>query len=287
MTASLPDAATPVAQARPFLKWAGGKGQLVETYSRYFPAAYGAYLEPFLGGGAVFFSLRPPRAILSDANDELVDTYKVVKHAAEELIRSLRKHENDHDYYYAIRALDPAALPSVERASRFIYLNRTCYNGLYRVNRKGRFNVPFGSYKNPRICDEEGLRAASAALRGAVLKCGDFEEVSALAKPDDFVYLDPPYDPVSQTASFTSYFREAFTEEEQRRLAETYRRLDRRGCLLMLSNSDTPLVRDLYSGFNLVSLEARRAINCKSDRRGPVPELLILNYHTSAACQDT
>lgn len=217
-------------------------------------------------------------AILSDANYELIETYQVVKSHVGKLIASLKRHRNEREHYYAVRAKEPSRLTRVQRASRFIFLNRTCYNGLYRVNRQGRFNVPFGSYVRPTICDEPTLRAATRALRAATLRCADFDDTLDLASRGDLVYLDPPYHPLNVTSSFTSYFKDPFGEDEQRRLADTYRRLDRRGCQLMLSNSDTPLVRSLYSRYRLVPHQARRAISCKADGRGPVGELLILNY---------
>ena len=226
----------------------------------------------------MFFRLLPTKAILSDANRELVETYQVVKRHVSRLVASLTQHRNERRYYYSIRANDLASLTSVERASRFIFLNRTCYNGLYRVNRQGQFNVPFGSYVRPKICDEETLRNASRLLRQATLMSGDFESIMGMASRGDFLYLDPPYNPVSATASFTSYFKLPFGEDEQMRLAAAYRRLDRRGCLLMLSNSDTPLVRKLYAGYSLIPFQARRAINCKANGRGTVGELLVLNY---------
>jgi DNA adenine methylase len=260
------------------LKWAGGKSQLLEAYSPFLPPEFGTYIEPFLGGGAMFFRLQPSRGILSDANRELIETYQVVKSQVVKLIASLRRHQNERDHYYAVRAKHPSRLTKVQRASRFVFLNRTCYNGLYRVNRQGRFNVPFGSYVHPTICDEPTLRAASRALRHATLQCSDFEKTLELGTRGDLVYLDPPYHPLSATSSFTSYFKDPFGEDEQRRLAAAYQRLDQRGCQLMLSNSDTPLVRSLYAGYRLIPLQARRAISCKGDGRGPVSELLILNY---------
>jgi len=288
----------PSPKARPFLKWAGGKGQLLGQYEPFFPHHFNAYYEPFLGGGAVFFHLwnlaatgslgsrawrpgaahQPRPAFLSDVNEELINAYIVVRDRVEELIERLRGHRNERGYYYALRAQDPTALGPVERAARLIYLNKTCYNGLYRVNRWGRFNVPFGRYKNPLICDAEGLRAASLALQGVELRACDFEEALQGAGPGDFVYLDPPYDPLSATASFTSYAQGGFDEGEQRRLARSFAELDRRGCLLMLSNADTELVRRLYRGFRIVQVQAKRAINSRADGRGAISELLILNY---------
>ena len=265
-------------RANPFLKWAGGKRQLLAAYEPYFPREYERYFEPFLGSGAVFFRLTPKAAILSDVVDEVIATYGVVRDDVEDLIDALASHVNEKQHFARVRSLDPWKLTAVERATRFIYLNRTCYNGLFRVNRSGQFNVPFGFYKNPAICDTARLRAASAALQGADLRCADFEEILDSAKAGDFVYLDPPYIPLSSTANFTAYSRQGFDEVEQKRLAAVFRRLNFRGCLLMLSNSDTEVVRRLYGGFRVVSVQARRAINSKADRRGPIPELLVMNY---------
>lgn len=265
-------------RAEPFLKWAGGKRQLLASYGPYFPVQQGGYFEPFLGSAAVFFHLAPQRAVLSDIVEEVAQTYSVVRDHVEELIISLRRHLNTQEYFSQVRSVIPASLSPVEQASRFIYLNRTCYNGLFRVNRLGQFNVPFGFYKSPTICDPVRLRAASVALRHATIYNADFEKVLEDAKAGDFIYLDPPYSPVSATANFTSYSRQGFDEKEQERLASVFGRLDSRGCLMMLSNSDTPTVRRLYKGYSIVEVRARRAINSKADRRGPVSELLILNY---------
>lgn len=263
---------------RPFVKWAGGKGQLVEDLAARLPGDYSAYHEPFVGGGALFFHLAPGTAFLSDLNEELINAYLAVKNDCDALIRSLQKYRNERAYYYEVRALDPATLDPVERASRFVYLNKTCYNGLYRVNRQGKFNVPYGRYKNPVYADEVQLRLASKVLACADIKVADFEIVLEQAKPGDFVYFDPPYQPISATANFTSYTRDAFDESQQKRLAAVFRELDRRGCYLMLSNSDSPLVRGLYSRFRIETVMARRHINCKGERRGAVPEVLVLNY---------
>lgn len=261
------------------MKWAGGKAGLIPQFEPLFPRRpWELYLEPFVGGGAVFFHLRPRRAVLIDNNEELVNFYRVVRDHLEALLAALRKHRNDRDYYYAIRALDPARLSPVERASRFLYLNKTGYNGLWRVNARGQHNVPFGRYKRPRIVDEANLRLVSRALAAAEIRLGDFTEALEYARPGCFVYLDPPYHPLSQTARFTQYTREAFGPDDQRRLAEVFRELDRRGCLVMLSNSDTPFVRELYGGYDIQVVHARRAINCRGDGRGPVAELVIRNY---------
>ena len=267
------------ARARPFLKWAGGKGQLLEQYQRYFALLpRTTYHEPFLGGGAVYFHLRPARAVLSDLNRELIVCYQVVRDSPGQLIAELRQHLNDRRYFYETRALDPERLDPVRRASRTIYLNKTCFNGLYRVNSRGRFNVPFGRYNRPLICDEQNIRAASRWLKDATLEVAPFESVLERATRGDFIYLDPPYQPLSSTASFTAYTPGAFREEDQVRLAEVVRELDRRKCRVMLSNSNSPLVRRLYKGLRQIRVAATRSINSVASRRGRISELLILNY---------
>jgi DNA adenine methylase len=237
------------------------------------------YFEPFLGGAAVFFHLGHPHSFLSDSNRDLVELYQVVQQDVEGLIELLRIHRNDRDYYYQIRSQDPAALAPSQRAARLIYLNKTCFNGLYRVNSRGQFNVPFGRHKNPAICDADGLRAASAALQYAELSVRDFESVLDGAQAGDFIYFDPPYQPINKTSSFTSYTAGKFGEEEQRRLAAVYSQLAERGCFVMLSNSDTPLIRGLYGKFHIHEIQASRAINSKPEGRGKITELLILNYN--------
>jgi len=263
---------------RPFLKWAGGKGQLLEQYGPLFAQRFKRYHEPFVGGGAVFFHLRPARAALSDYNTELIGCFQAVRDDVCGVIDALRKHVYERDHFYAVRALDPATLPPAERAARTIYLNRSCFNGLYRVNAQGRFNVPFGRYTNPRLVDAPNLGACACALRRVRLDCSSFTGVLERAKRGDFVYLDPPYNPTSKTASFTGYSAGGFGPDKQRELARVYAELDRRGILVMLSNSDTPLVRELYGGLRIVEVRAARAINSKGSRRGAVTELVILNY---------
>ncbi len=260
------------------VKWAGGKTQLLIQYMPLFPNKINCLIEPFFGGGAVFFYLTPHRAVLIDNNEELINFYMVVKHKLELLLTDLQRHENTKSYYYLIRGEDPASLDDIRRASRFLFLNRTCFNGLYRVNSRGQFNVPFGRYKNPRIIDEVNLRRVSAALQEAEIMCADFSKVLDVAGPEMFVYCDPPYHPLSKTANFTSYTADAFKEEDQRRLADVFRELDRLGCKVMLSNSDTPFIRELYEGYDIRTVTARRAINCKGSGRGPVSELVIRNY---------
>jgi DNA adenine methylase len=273
--------------ARPFLKWAGGKQRLLAQYEPHFPADLGRYWEPFVGSGAVFFHLwntgrLEGNALLSDDNEELVNTYRVVRDEVEGLITLLSIHKERHcrAYYYQIRLLDrqDVVLSDLERAARTIYLNRTCYNGLYRVNRKGQFNVPMGRYKDPRIVRPDVLRAASAALQGINVEVRDFRTIVDLAQEGDFAYFDPPYDPVSDTANFTSYTAGSFREQDQRDLAAAFRQLSAKGCRCMLSNSHTPWVLELYRGFRIEVVQATRAINSDAAGRGRIAEVLVLNY---------
>lgn len=265
--------------AAPFLKWAGGKSQLLSPILSRLPAQIeGTYFEPFIGGGAVFFELarekRIRRARLSDRNAELVTTYRAVRDEVEDVIEALRAHKNDEAYYYETRALDPSKLSAPECAARTIFLNRVGYNGLYRVNASGRFNVPFGRYKNPKICDPDALRHVSKSLSIAEIVVADFEESCKRAVAGDVVYLDPPYVPVSKTASFTSYSGR-FADEEHTRLAGVFASLVDAGAFVLLSNSDTELSRSLYQGFKIDTVEATRAINSRADRRGVVREVLV------------
>lgn len=271
-----------VEKAAPFLKWAGGKRRLLKQYNPYLPPRNEIrhYYEPFVGSGAAFFYLQPQRATLSDNNEKLIEVYRVVQQDVDGLIPILRKHKNEESYFYQIRALDPANLPPLEQAARLIYLNKTCYNGLYRENQQGRFNVPFGRYKNPKICDEQRLRTAAEALRGVNLQVAEFDDAISGAKPSDFIYFDPPYAPISATSNFTSYNRHDFQASDQRRLADTIHQLTGDGCRVMLSNSNAPLVYELYDDrdYRLIEVQSRRNINSKADRRGSITELLILNY---------
>ncbi len=269
-------------RAYPILKWAGGKTQLLPALSELLPETFKHYYEPFVGGGAMFFHLLDStprlRAHLADYNEELINCYKAVRDEVDAVIKQLKKHRNESDYFYRLRALDPSSLRSVERAARLIYLNKTCFNGLYRVNSRGHFNVPFGAYKNPRTCDEENLRAASQALQTVHLERGHFSKSLRSAGRGDFVYLDPPYQPLSATANFTSYTSRCFGETDQQELADVVKQLDKRGCRFMLSNSDNEFVRQLYKDFRIETVLATRAINCKGSRRGRITELVILNY---------
>ena len=266
----------------PFLKWAGGKSQLLASYDEYFPESFKNYFEPFTGGAAVFFHLRNKLgdfpAELTDLNQELINCYTVIRDQLDELVSDLQKHENNQEYFYTIRAVDTSTLSKIERASRLIYLNKTCFNGLYRVNSKGKFNVPFGFYKNPKPCNEPLLRACSDALQNTKIAHAPFADVLKKAKKGDFVYIDPPYHPLNSTSNFTSYTRDCFSADDQIRLAETYAELNKRGCKLMLSNSDCPFIRELYADFNVQTVMAMRMINCKAEGRGRISEVLVLNY---------
>jgi DNA adenine methylase len=271
--------------AAPFVKWAGGKTQLLQVLGAHVPK-FDRYFEPFLGGGAFFFrlaSMHQFAAYLSDANAELVNAYNVVKGDVESLIRLLEAHERGYkkspaSYYYRLRSEQPAG--SLEAAARFIALNKTCYNGLYRVNRSGKFNVPIGRYRNPAICDRGQLRAASAALNhsGARIAVSDYRQALKKAQAGDFVYLDPPFRPLSRTAHFVDYTKDGFGDQDQAELAKVFRDLDRKGCRVLLSNSDTRFMRDLYSGFEQKSARVLRAINCKGSMRTGHRELLVSNY---------
>jgi DNA adenine methylase len=267
--------------ATPFLKWAGGKRQLLPKIIERLPKSCATYYEPFVGGGAVFFALAGEsyfrRAIISDTSKDLLIAYRGLKADHHGVVEWLELAEKLHgkNTYYSIRSLDPRKLTLAQQAARTIYLNRTCFNGLYRVNQEGRFNVPFGRYKNPRIVDALNLKAVSTALRRAKIVLDDFETVAERAIPGDVVYFDPPYIPVSRTSSFTAYAKDSFSEKEQRRLADLMHRLKGKGVFALLSNADVPLARELYDGLRMETVLARRAINSKSDRRGTVRELLV------------
>ena len=278
--------------AAPVLKWVGGKRQILGEIKRYIPGGFGTYHEPFLGGGAVLFALQPARAMVNDINAELMNVYAVIKDDIEGLIESLGEHERAYkehrkpsEYFYSIRELDRdravySALTPLQKASRILFLNKTCFNGLFRVNRAGQFNTPFGKYKRPNIVNGKMLRAVSGYFNGADIdfSCEDFEVVLEAASREDFVYLDPPYDPLSDTSSFTGYDRGGFDAEEQARLSRVCRRLDERGVKFLLSNSATELIRELYRGFRMEIIKARRAVNARGDGRGGVDEVLVRNY---------
>ena len=270
------------AQPKPFVKWVGGKTQLLSELVARTPKDFGRYYEPFVGGGALFFRLQPGRACLTDINPDLVNLYTVVRDRVEDLIEDLSQHVYEEDYFYKVRSVDRtpeyAGWTDVQRASRFIYLNKTCYNGLYRVNSKGQFNAPFGRYTSPAILDASNLRACHAALQKAVIEVADFYTVRRRIRANDFVYFDPPYVPLSATSKFTSYKKDGFDIEMQHALRDLCRALDKRAVRFMLSNSSAPLILDLYAEFNVEFVYATRSINSKARKRGKIPEVVVTNY---------
>ncbi len=269
----------------PVLKWVGGKRQLFETFKPLFPKKISPYCEPFLGGGAIFFKLQPRTAFINDINEDLMLVYRVIREDVEKLIAALSTYKNDAETFYAVRDLDRdkekfSALPEWERAARIIYLNKTCFNGLYRVNNAGEFNTPFGKYLNPNIVNEQTLRAVSKYLQSpriTITVC-DYAEVLSRIPKRTFVYLDPPYDPVSTTANFTGYVKGGFNRDEQIRLRDCCNDLTERKIKFMLSNSDTEFIRELYAAYEIISVQARRMVNSVASRRGDVNELVIRNY---------
>lgn len=275
-------------QAKPFVKWVGGKRQLLAQFKEkkfYPPASFelgkGRYFEPFVGGGAMFFDLLPLKATLSDMNKELVTTYKVIRDDVESLIAGLSRHSTDKEYFLEIRAQHPQDLTDLQVASRFIYLNRTCFNGMYRVNKSGGFNVPYGKFTNPTICDANNLRSVSSVLKDVEIHHRDYKAVLKEAKKGDFVYFDPPYYPLSETSSFTAYTAESFLKKEQEELRDTVLELSELGCYVMLSNSGAPYINEIYSGHKGIRIEkvlAGRAMNSKASGRGKIAEVVIINY---------
>lgn len=278
---------------QPFLKWAGGKSRLIQQYLPYFPNNFATYYEPFLGGGAIFFyfyryqsfRLLPtdgaqPTAFITDINPELINAYRCVKNDVVQLIPLLEEHQLRHnkDYYYEVRSRSFLGTP-LERAARLIYLNKTCFNGLYRENSKGEFNVPIGKYKNPKICHSDLLFSVSDALQSAQIEVRAFDAVLDYAKTaQDFVYFDPPYYPLSPTSNFTAYSSYSFNEKDQIMLKDTFTKLAQRGVKVMLSNSDCPFIREQYSEFNIHEISASRAINSNAKKRGKITEVLVTSY---------
>jgi DNA adenine methylase len=271
-----------MSDARPFLKWAGGKKQLADRLLELLPKQIHTYYEPFVGAGAMFFALaaagRFDRAVLNDSNKELMDTFRVMRDFPEDLIEQLSQYPYSREVFDAFRAKMPSDYGPVRRAARMIYLNRTCFNGLFRVNKAGRFNVPWGKYKNPKIVDPQNFHACARVLnRYAALFCEDFAGVVDGAGPHDAVYFDPPYIPLSSTSNFSSYTVDGFTLDDQYRLAILFKQLADAGVAVVASNSDTEMTRKLYEGFEMHQVYAKRAINSKGNRRGPVPELIIVS----------
>jgi len=269
----------------PIVKWVGGKRQLLNDITPLLPKRISSYCEPFLGGGAVLFSIQPKKAIVNDINKDLINVYEVVRDSVDELIKLLEKHENSSDYFYKLRDIDRNKeayqnLSRVEKASRILYLNKTCYNGLFRVNSSGEFNAPFGHYKNPNIINAPVLKAVSKYLNSNEIKfySKDFESILENVKKGCFVYLDPPYDPISDTANFTGYDKGGFNRNEQIRLKKCCDDLTKRNVKFMLSNSATDFIKELYQDYNISIVKANRSVNSNGLKRGAVEEVIVTNY---------
>lgn len=269
----------------PVLKWVGGKRQLIDTLTPLLPKGITTYCEPFVGGGALLFNLQPNCAYINDINAELICVYTVIKDNVEALIAALKEYKNESDYFYSVRDWDRdrekyTALSDIDKAARIIYLNKTCYNGLFRVNNSGEFNSPFGNYRNPNIVNAPTLRAVSSYLNSATvhLSATDYEQVLATLPKETFVYLDPPYYPVSDTASFTGYVKGGFSRDDQIRLRKCCDTLTERGLKFMLSNSATDFIREEYSSYNITTVHAKRAVNSDPSKRGEVDEVVVRNY---------
>ncbi|MDR2790430.1 MAG: DNA adenine methylase [Campylobacteraceae bacterium] len=274
-------------QPKPFVKWAGGKRGLLNELLKRIPKDFSSYFEPFVGGGALFFEMKKQGLLngkqiyLSDKNKELINAYNVIKKCPQKLLNELLIFSKEHskEFYYYVRGLDKNTdferFSDEYRAARFIYLNKTCFNGLYRVNQKGFFNVPAGSYKNPQICSEELIFNAHEALQNANILCGCYTKISKLAQKGDFVYFDPPYYPINKTSSFTSYDKDGFLENEQKELAGVFKAMAQKGCFALESNSDTEFIKELYKEFFIEFIKADRYINCKGSGRGKIQEVLI------------
>lgn len=270
----------------PFLKWVGGKRQIMPSLMEHIPKDIkkSTYIEPFVGGGAVLFHLQPAKAVINDYNEELINVYNVIKTNPDELIKDLKKHKNESDYFYEIRGIDRTEkfkkLSDVQRASRIIYLNKTCFNGLYRVNSAGEFNAPFGRYKNPNIVNEPILRAVNKYLNDndVEVNCGDYEKILKKATKKSFVYLDPPYHPISESSNFTGYVEGGWDENDQIRLREWCDYLDKKGVRFLLSNSSAELILEEYRNYKISFVKANRAINSYDSSRGEIDELLNRNY---------
>ncbi|HEL1592801.1 TPA: DNA adenine methylase [Streptococcus suis] len=271
---------------QPFTKWTGGKRQLLPVIKSLMPDNYNSYFEPFIGGGALFFDLSPDKAVINDFNNELMNCYQQIKKHPQKLIELLTKHQenNSKEYYLELRAVDRDnrinKMTDVERAARIMYMLRVDFNGLYRVNSKNQFNVPYGRYKNPKIVDCDLILSISQYLNNSniTILTGDFEKAVEAAGAGDFVYFDPPYIPLSETSAFTSYTHEGFSYEDQVRLRDVFRKLDKKGAYVMLSNSSSPLVEELYKGFNVHKVEATRTNGAKASSRGKISEFIVTNY---------
>lgn len=269
----------------PVLKWVGGKRQLLDTLVPLLPKRISTYCEPFVGGGAMLFNMQPSLAYINDINSDLILVYNIIKNDVESLILALTEYKNEAEFFYSVRDWDRnkkkyESLTDIERAARIIYLNKTCYNGLYRVNNAGEFNSPFGNYKNPNIVNAPVLRAVNSYFNSATIHftSTDYAEVLASIPKGTFVYLDPPYDPISSTSNFTGYSKGGFTQADQIRLRKCCDELNKRGIKFMLSNSSTEFIREQYSAYQITTVHAKRAINSVANKRGDVDEVVVRNY---------
>ena len=269
----------------PVLKWVGGKRQLLDTLTPLLPQKISTYCEPFVGGGALLYALQPRTAYVNDINDELIRVYEIIRKDVESLILALEEFQNQSDYYYAVRDWDRdkkkySILSDTQKAARILYLNKTCYNGLFRVNSAGEFNSPFGSYRSPNIVNAPTLRAVSSYLNAATIHLTslDYEEVLKSLPKEAFVYLDPPYDPVSDTSSFTGYAKGGFSRTEQIRLRMCCDELNKRGLKFMLSNSATDFIKEQYAAYHITIVQAKRAVNSDASKRGEINEVVVRNY---------
>lgn len=275
-------------RAKPFLKWVGGKGQLLEQFQDLLPKKYNTFFEPFVGGGAVFFSLQPKKGHINDINETLIAAYQIIKNDAKKVISSLKKLEkefiskNSEDrkkFYYELREkYNSLKANNFRRVIYFLFLNKTAFNGVYRENSRGGFNVPMGSYKNPKIVDEDNIKAVAESLRNTKITCGSFYDAVKNAKAGDFVYFDPPYYPLSTTSSFTNYHKDNFSKEDQIKLRDLFVSLDKKGVYVMISNSSAPFIKEIYSKYKQIPVHASRMINSKSEKRGKISEIVIVNY---------
>ncbi len=252
----------------PILKWAGGKTQMLGDLIPRMPNDYKKYIEPFIGGGALYFKLQNEKSIIADSNPELINMYREVADHCDQVIEVLKEYKNDEEMFYSVRAKDWLECDKVEAAARMLYLNRTCFNGLYRLNKKGKFNTPYGRYKNPQICNEAKLKAASELLKQTHIVCGDYLNVlNEYAEEDDFIFLDPPYVPISENSDFKRYTKEQFYESDQRNLANEVDELVNKGCKVMLTNSNHPLVHELYGKYKIEIIQTKRNINSRGNGR--------------------
>ena len=267
-------------ELKPFIKWAGGKRQLLSQLLVHVPLEYNRYIEPFLGGGAMFLALQPVKAIVADINPEIINAFNVIKDDHKGLMKKLNKMQNTDEFFYKVRKQKAEDLSATARAARFIYLNKTCFNGLYRENSKGEFNVPFARHKNPSFFDQENIEGLNAYLNSAEVEfsCEDYKKILDKAQKGDFIYLDSPYYPLKKN-SFTKYFKSDFSDKDHKELAHLFKELDKKGCYVLMSNSNSKVIKEMYKDYTIIEIEARRSINSKgTGRKKEMIEVFIKNY---------